>query len=551
MTHPAPHTNNGLDKFEEDARAKWNASADQYNQWDDLGQDEKDALIDRERQDSQGSSSSLSIAPAAAASPAVALDDDGLPPLPEPTWCDCNPVHSHVYPKDEVLQIRREAVAAAVEPHMVRCDEMRDALHACKQKLATLEEEFMSGIRSTVSAIVREVSELASSSADNGNGVLSVSRQDLQAICLRNITAMPRVDRAPAPAYCRPCQEVGMSNCGNFDECDGATCSTCHRPLNTPTQAPAETPSAAEKDVWHGAAILPANSDDVLVELKPKRKGSKPRYAVAAYCREEKGVHEGEPGWFDTNSEDVDVVRWKLIDAGQTPGADSYQQRVKPWMLACFGAKISADKTERNHRFFEEATELVQACGMSQSEAHQLVDYVYGRPIGEKVQEVGGVMITLAALCLAQDIDMQEAGEIELTRIWTKVEQIRKKQAAKPKHSALPVASSLADNTPYVVHMAWVSALDEAAKICVAEDGPHRMVAGYCADRILALKDAPPAILTEQALYKAIMAIDCDDSKANDEYSDRRTAYGAGHLHARRAAATLIAPRGAARKASA
>jgi len=35
-------------------------------------------------------------------------------------------------------------------------------------------------------------------------------------------------------AYCRACEETGMSNCGHFDECAGATCITCHRPLNTP-----------------------------------------------------------------------------------------------------------------------------------------------------------------------------------------------------------------------------------------------------------------------------------------------------------------------------
>ena len=33
---------------------------------------------------------------------------------------------------------------------------------------------------------------------------------------------------------------------------------------------------------------------------------------------------------------------------------------------------------------------------------------------------------------------MNTAGEIELARIWTKVEPIRAKQAAKPKHSPLP-----------------------------------------------------------------------------------------------------------------
>ncbi|MNN11716.1 hypothetical protein D3C81_1246860 [compost metagenome] len=66
------------------------------------------------------------------------------------------------------------------------------------------------------------------------------------------------------------------------------------------------------------------------------------------------------------------------------------------------------------------------------------MDYVYGRPVGDKHQEVGGVMVTLAALCLAQGLDMHTAGETELARIWTKVEQIRAKQAAKPKHSPLP-----------------------------------------------------------------------------------------------------------------
>lgn len=116
----------------------------------------------------------------------------------------------------------------------------------------------------------------------------------------------------------------------------------------------------------------------------------------------------------------------------------TFQQRVRPWMMTCFGEVISADREERNHRFLEEALELVQACGCSADEAHQLVDYVFGRPMGEKSQEVGGVMVTLAALCLAHDMDMHASGETELARIWTKVEVIRAKQASKPKHGPLP-----------------------------------------------------------------------------------------------------------------
>ena len=117
----------------------------------------------------------------------------------------------------------------------------------------------------------------------------------------------------------------------------------------------------------------------------------------------------------------------------------NFQPRVAPWMEACFGAEISADTSERNHRFLEEALELVQACDCTASEAHQLVDYVFGRDVGEKSQEVGGVMVTLAALCLAQNLNMRESGDTELQRIWGKVEQIRAKQAAKPKHSPLPI----------------------------------------------------------------------------------------------------------------
>lgn len=115
-----------------------------------------------------------------------------------------------------------------------------------------------------------------------------------------------------------------------------------------------------------------------------------------------------------------------------------FQSRVQPWLHDCFGSEIANNAVERNHRFLEEALELVQACACTQDEAHQLVDYVYGRPVGEKYQEVGGVMVTLAALCLAQQLDMHACGETELARIWTKVKQIRAKQAAKPKHSPLP-----------------------------------------------------------------------------------------------------------------
>lgn len=115
-----------------------------------------------------------------------------------------------------------------------------------------------------------------------------------------------------------------------------------------------------------------------------------------------------------------------------------FQSRVLPWLIETFGEKIAFDKVERNFRFLEEALELVQANGCTKEEAHMLVDYTFDRPQGEVNQEVGGVMLTLAALCLASHVNMFMAGEAELKRVWTMVDKIRAKQAGKPHGSPLP-----------------------------------------------------------------------------------------------------------------
>jgi NTP pyrophosphatase (non-canonical NTP hydrolase) len=109
-------------------------------------------------------------------------------------------------------------------------------------------------------------------------------------------------------------------------------------------------------------------------------------------------------------------------------------------MDACFGAAIKADVQERCDRFIEEALEFVQAAGYSAERAHALVDYTFGRPLGEINQEVGGVMVTLAAMCNTLGVDIGSAAETELARVWTKIDKIRAKQAAKPTGSALPIA---------------------------------------------------------------------------------------------------------------
>lgn len=115
-----------------------------------------------------------------------------------------------------------------------------------------------------------------------------------------------------------------------------------------------------------------------------------------------------------------------------------FQNKVADWLLKCFGEEISHDKIERNHRFLEESLELVQSIGCTKSEAHQLVEYVFNRPSGEAFQEIGCVMVSLAALCYANKFDMNVEANKELERVYLKIDKIREKRTNKPKHSPLP-----------------------------------------------------------------------------------------------------------------
>lgn len=122
-----------------------------------------------------------------------------------------------------------------------------------------------------------------------------------------------------------------------------------------------------------------------------------------------------------------------------------FQARVNGWMHACFGPAVAADLKERPHRFLEEGLELVQSAGTTKAEALQLVDYVFGRRAGEPRQEVGGTMVTLAALCTAIGVNMASAAETELSRVSTPemIAKLQAKNAAKDPNSPLPGFANL------------------------------------------------------------------------------------------------------------
>jgi len=116
----------------------------------------------------------------------------------------------------------------------------------------------------------------------------------------------------------------------------------------------------------------------------------------------------------------------------------SFQERVVIWLNLCFGGDVARDKQERTYRFLEEALELSQSLGCTEEEATQLVKYVFSRNTGDTFIEAGGTILTLAALCNASDIDMENAGEEELRRVYSKIDIIRRKRSARTEGSPLP-----------------------------------------------------------------------------------------------------------------
>lgn len=122
------------------------------------------------------------------------------------------------------------------------------------------------------------------------------------------------------------------------------------------------------------------------------------------------------------------LIDSRAVDLGQT-----FQAGVAEWMGQCFLPSLYSNMTERGDRLLEEVLELLQAHGYDRARVPTLVDYVFGRPVGEPAQEVGGVMVTLAGYCWVAGLDMHAAGDAELARINQSDEmaKIRAKQEAK------------------------------------------------------------------------------------------------------------------------
>ncbi len=134
------------------------------------------------------------------------------------------------------------------------------------------------------------------------------------------------------------------------------------------------------------------------------------------------------------------MTRLRLSKPDLARHLSQYQSAVTNWCKNCFGEQTASDVNERCYRFLEESLELCQSLGVTSGEAKELVNYVYGRPEGVPHQELGGVMVTLAALCAAQQLNLGLAAVDELDRVNSDevIEAIRAKHESKPCRSPLP-----------------------------------------------------------------------------------------------------------------
>lgn len=101
---------------------------------------------------------------------------------------------------------------------------------------------------------------------------------------------------------------------------------------------------------------------------------------------------------------------------------DSRQGSVADWLERAFGNGVSTPlrARERALRVLEEAVELAQVEGVTPAEIARLQAYVYDRPVGDPMQEIGGVRLALLAYAVEKGLSADRAELAELAHVFAK-----------------------------------------------------------------------------------------------------------------------------------
>ena len=114
-------------------------------------------------------------------------------------------------------------------------------------------------------------------------------------------------------------------------------------------------------------------------------------------------------------------------------------QRVLAWAVDTFGP-VADNRHERAMRFIEEATELVQSCGLSRETVAAITERAYSRRAGQIRTELAQAGMTLEALAAHLAVDLSGAIGNEFNR----VREIPKEEWAR-RHAAKTAMGITAD----------------------------------------------------------------------------------------------------------
>jgi NTP pyrophosphatase (non-canonical NTP hydrolase) len=98
-----------------------------------------------------------------------------------------------------------------------------------------------------------------------------------------------------------------------------------------------------------------------------------------------------------------------------------HQKDWATWLRVAFPEDPVVRPKMRVTRFLEEAIELAQALGVEREKAHELLDFVYDKPVGAVDQELAGSFATLLLVAESQGLDLGQEGVKELRSAMTEV----------------------------------------------------------------------------------------------------------------------------------
>lgn len=96
------------------------------------------------------------------------------------------------------------------------------------------------------------------------------------------------------------------------------------------------------------------------------------------------------------------------------------QRVVHDFCVRAFGADHASSVEQRAVRMLEESIEAYQAASGTAEMAHRLIDYIFAKPTGSLVQELGGVGVTVLALAHAAGLNADAAEVAEIERVLSK-----------------------------------------------------------------------------------------------------------------------------------